>query len=151
MTNNGVIFIPALIKCQMNKTTSRLKSTKSFLIWHSKFWPWYSESKSILPIRNSLWITSNALFTECWKLNTMFDWVVNITSDIFLLQNITQIWSLHHWYNRKRDNQSKTMFPLPRGICACTWWVLVFGVPPSLTPLTTSPSSTPPPPKILWE
>lgn len=50
-------------------------------------------ASSILPVRYSRWVTPNTFFTKCWKLNTMFKWIVNIVADILLLQNITQIQS----------------------------------------------------------
>lgn len=66
-----------------------------FPIWHFKFWEGRVEVKTrVLPKRNSMWITTNTLLTECGKLNAMFERVVNVTSDIFLLQNIYQIYSL---------------------------------------------------------
>jgi len=87
VTNNGIIFIPAPVKFQMKKTISTILSNIRF-----QNLTMTTQNKSLLPIRNSVWITSNTLFTECWKSNTVFNWVVNITSDVFLLQNNYSNW-----------------------------------------------------------
>lgn len=118
LTNILVIFIPALIKCHVNKKKKK----------RDKCWTDWSQSTWILPIRNSMWITTNTLLAKCWKWNAMLDWAVNVTPDIFLLQN-TQVKfnHVHHeegWSKVRFVSQAINDLPLN----LCTWQVLILGI-----------------------
>lgn len=58
--------------------------------------PEHFATKRKLPIWNSMRITPDAFLAKCWKVDTMFYWVVYKVPNIFLLQFETIISIKHH-------------------------------------------------------